>query len=171
MSAPRPSRRRIGRAGRPLLAVGIALIAVPIASTSTAAAKQPPRLFTGDTTGFFGEEPFEVEPAVISYTGDGTGILGGPREPGHRFGSLRWKRWGARKAVGVGKDWINDCKPSCGGGSFDPVRARVQASKVRNGRFRRLTIRFRYHGRWRVDRRVLHYTPDYYFWAIKGHVP
>ena len=97
---------------------------------------------------------FEVRPASISYTGDGTGFLGGsdgtgPLHPGH----LRWTSYTTRAGDARGVDWLNDCDPDCADGTFTAVPVRVHVFRPRSGHFTRMTLRYRYHGHRTVDRR------------------
>ena len=103
-----------------------------------------------------GTPTFEVRPAVISYTGDGTGIIGGSdgtgaRNPGH----LKWTRYTSRRGAATGVVWINDCDPDCAGGRFRGVKATVAVSRPARGHFRRLTLRYTYDGQRYTDRRKL----------------
>lgn len=105
---------------------------------------------------------FQVQPAVISYTGDGTGLVGGRdgksvRHPGH----LHWTTYNRRHGVGHGLLWLDDCTPSCADGRFHSTRVAVYVFSPRHGRFRRLTLRYTYHGKRYVDRRgIRHYSGD-----------
>ncbi len=101
---------------------------------------------------------FQIRPAVISYTGDGTGLLGGVdgtsvRHPGH----LHWSVYDAQEGVGHGLLWLNDCTPSCAGGSFHAVAVSVHAFLPKSGHFQRLTLTYTYQGKRYVDRRGIHY--------------
>ena len=118
---------------------------------------------------------FQVRPAWISYTGDGTGFLGGadgsgPSDPGH----LRWRRYGQRQGSARGVVWLNQCEPSCADGTFVSRRVRVHVFRPRHGRFTRLTLKYRYRGRRYADRRGLRHMPggDGYpaswVWGILG---
>jgi len=110
---------------------------------------------------------FAVRPAQISYTGDGTGVLGGGQRTGERgFGRITWTSWTRRSAHGRGKVWINDCRPDCAGGSFSPRPMRVSLSRPRDGKFRLLTIRYRYDGKAYVDRRSVVRQGRYWTYGI-----
>ncbi len=147
-----------------LLAAGLALLAV-LGVGPAAFAHSNVRLATQDV-----DHPLRVKPPVVGYTGDGTGYLGGRRtSPGHQNrGGLHWHRWGRRKASADGYAWLNDCRPSCAEGTFHPHRAKVHAGRPRHRKFTRLTIKFRYRGRWAHDHRALIRTSGYYQWAICG---
>lgn len=114
------------------------------------------------------EDGFYVRPAVVGYTGDGTGYLGGRNgSPANReFGTFHWRYWHRRQAAGTGVDWINDCERGCAGGSFHPRRATATAYRVRRGHFTRLRIRFRYRGHRVTDVRGLNSYGSYYGWEI-----
>lgn len=115
------------------------------------------------------EKPaFAVRPAQISYTGDGTGVLGGKRTGGSRFGRITWTSWTGRAAHGRGQVWINDCEPDCAGGSFSPRPVRIALSQPRGGKFRLLTIRYRYRGKAYVDRRDVERHGRYWTYGIAG---
>jgi hypothetical protein len=124
------------------------------------------------------EDELQVRPAVISYTGDGTGYVGGrTTSPDHyERGGIDWLSWGPRSAFGRGYVWINDCRPYCAAGHFHKHRGTVRASRPRHGLFTRLTITYRWRGRRAHDHRVLEHTPPYsaggqrypgfYYWGV-----
>lgn len=116
------------------------------------------------------EEPLQVKPKIIAYTGDGTGYLGGrDTNPSHldREG-LQWLSWGGPSAVARGYAWLNDCRPYCASGHFHPHRAIIRVRRPRHGLYTRLTIKFRYQHRWAYDHRILEYADGYYQWGICG---
>jgi len=97
---------------------------------------------------------FQTRPAVISYTGDGTGLLGGldgtsVSHPGH----LRWTVYDAKEGVAHGLLWLDDCTPSCAAGRFHAVAVTVHAFLPKNGMFQRLTLTYAYQGKHYIDRR------------------
>jgi len=134
-------------------------------SSSAMGARSELRLATQDA-----DEPLQVEPDVVSYTGDGTGYLGGrATSPGHLDqDGLHWLSWGGSTAAATGFAWLNDCRPYCARGHFHPHRAKVRVRRPRHGLYTRLTIKFRYQGRWAYDHRALEYVGGYYVWAICG---
>lgn len=139
----------------------IAAAALAGLTAAPAQAQRLPTLFTGQ----YAHEPdFAVRPAVVAYTGDATGFLGGAREPGHRFGSLRWKRWSGERARAKGLVWLNDCRPNCADGRFHGYRASVTATHPRHHRFTRLKIKFARHGHHRTDVRRLQKTGGTFAW-------
>jgi hypothetical protein len=147
-----------------------------IARTHHHAGPSKVRLATQD-----GEHPLQIRPALVSYTGDGTGYLAGRvSRPGNLDrGSLRWRSWKRRSGFATGYAWINNCRPSCAGGHFSKHRATVRVRRPRHGIFTRMTIRFRYGARHIVDHRALRhvpassyegtYYPGYYEWTICGN--
>ena len=132
------------------LTAGLLLaLAAPVASAST----RLPTLL-GDAAHF--RLTWQVRPASILSTGDGSAILGGfdgtgAAHPGH----LKWQSWTATGATGSGADWIDDCKPNCANGTFKAHPVKVAAFRPEDGHFTRLTLS--YHGpsrakRWRIRR-------------------
>jgi hypothetical protein len=107
-----------------------------------------PRLLAND-----GGHIWQVRPAQILYTGDGSGRLGGFDgtglvHPGH----VKWASWTQTEAVGSGAVWIDDL------GTVTAHRAEVTAFRRVEGRFTRLTLRYSYHGKLYVDRRGIRRT-------------
>ena len=96
----------------------------------------------------------QQRPYVISWTGDGTGYLGGAnarssvtradlQRGGIRgnMGRLRWTTWNATEGRAWGVDWLNNCIPSCGQGTFFPKNANVHVYRPNaSGIFTRLEI-------------------------------
>lgn len=128
-----------------LAAALIALCALsPSASVSLAAAL--PVL----PTELVGRQALEVRPAVVDFTGDGSGALGGftrrhsipkPRLRSLRqFGRLRWSTWNGNDARATGAVWIDNGIPDDAHGTFYPYQAEVRASRPRNGIFTRLAF-------------------------------
>lgn len=117
-------------------------------------------------------------PFVVSFTGDGTGYLGGwtgrkrvtradLRRTGLRasFGRLRWTTWNAREGRAFGIEWLNNCRPSCGEGTFYVVPVNVHVYRPNaSGIFTRLEIRSK---RGRVlDRRVAERQFGLWIWGV-----
>ncbi len=155
-----------------------ALVLVLLAAAATvpvAAAASLPRLATQAAEH---DEELQVRPATISYTGDGTGYVGGrTTSPDHyERGGIEWLTWGPRSAFGRGYVWINDCRPYCAAGHFHKHRGTVRAMRPRHGLFTRLKITYRWGGRRLQDHRVLERTPPYtaggetypgfYYWGV-----
>jgi hypothetical protein len=109
--------------------------------------------------------PWEVRPAQILYTGDGTGRLGGFDgtglvHPGH----LKWASWTQTQAKGSGAVWLDDF------GKVTAHRVTVRAFRPVKERFTRLTLRYSYHGKLIVDRRGIWRTGSlwsYYIISIR----
>lgn len=146
-----------------LLAACLALSAA-LSAGSVAAADPLPKLATQ-----LPEEELQVRPPIVSYTGDGTGFLGGRTSspPAHLDrGGIHWLSWGPRSAFGRGYAWINDCRPYCAAGHFHKHRATVRASRPRSGLFTRMVISYRWNGRELRDHRVLERSGGYWFWGL-----
>jgi hypothetical protein len=138
-----------------ILAAFVAALVLP----ASASASQPGMLIED---GGHTPKSFKVRPDQVSYTGDGTGILGGEGWTDgsgiDTFGRINWTTWNQREAKGTGINWINDCDPSCGGGTYYLAPATIHAFSVKGNKYRRLTIRRNYHGRIEYERRVLGVT-------------
>lgn len=104
---------------RKMTAAVVLIVALGV-PTAAAAVKLP--------TEVWGEQ---VRPYVVSWTGDGTGYLGGStgsktitkadfERKGFRkaFGRLQWTTWNAKEGRAWGVDWLNNCTPSCAEGTF-----------------------------------------------------
>jgi Cutinase len=112
------------------------------------------------------KHPFEVRPPVVTYTGDGSGVLGGFDGSGidrtrHKFnfGHLKWSAWTAEKAVGSGAVWLDDCNPDCADGTFTPTAVSVLGTAPRHGYFSRLTLKFSRDGKNVTDIRGVRHVP------------
>jgi hypothetical protein len=143
----------------------LVLLLVAVAMVPAARAASLPKLATQAAEH---DEELRVRPATISYTGDGTGYVGGrTTSPDHYDrGGIDWQSWDQRSAFGRGWVWINDCRPYCAAGHFHKARATVRASRPRDGLFTRLTIAYRWGGRDYRDHRVLEHAAGFYFWGI-----
>lgn len=158
-----------------VLSVALGGLLLCLAWAVGASAQSDVRLATQDP-----EHPLQVRPLTISYTGDGTGYLGGRKSfpRGLDRGGLHWISWGPRVADARGYAWLNNCRPDCARGSFHPYRARIRARRPRHGLFTRLIIKLRYRGGWVYDHRSLRHIPasyyegerypGYYEWDICG---
>jgi hypothetical protein len=105
-----------------------------------------------------GHPAFQVRPASISYTGDGTGFVGGLDGTGVRhLGRLGWTTYNRAQGLASGLLWLNDCLPNCAQGHFSATHVGVRVSSPRSGRFRRLTLTYDYRGHHYVDRLVIHH--------------
>lgn len=106
---------------------------------------------------------WKVRPNTISYTGDGTAIIGGAGGVSARYpGRLRWTTYTARQGVARGTVWLDDCNPDCATGTFRPAPVTVNVFGPKAGLFRYMTLKFAdpTTGRPRVDRRVARYQPE-----------
>jgi hypothetical protein len=101
----------------------------------------------------YANDGLQVEPATITYTGDGTGLIGGASA---RRGGITWFRWTSATAVGSGFNQLDDCVPSCAAGGY-AVRIQMWRPRTVDGIlvFTRLTI-FYPHGHPRGE--GSHYT-------------
>ena len=152
--------------GLPAVASAFVLVGILLASAALGAGKLPRLLADGP----HGRYTWQVRPAHILYTGDGTGRLGGfdgtgVAHPGH----LRWASWTRTQATGSGAVWLDDCTPDCAGGTFTAHGVEVRAFRPVKGRFTRLTLRYRFHGRAHVDRRGIRRTGGSWSYYIVGY--
>jgi hypothetical protein len=146
---------------RPVIASAV-LAASLAAATPAGASTALPKALTEGTP------QFAVRPAQIGFTGDGSGYVGGPRTSSSHFGRISWRSWTTRSAHGTGRVWINDCEPSCAGGTFHPYRVSVTLASPSAGRFRRLTLHYRHAGRAVTDVRRIERHGSYWSYAIVG---
>lgn len=70
-------------------------------------------------------EGLQVEPATITYTGDGTGFLGGA-DVRDKSSGIEWTQWTARTALGTGFDQLDNCEPDCADGTYTGYRVRIE---------------------------------------------
>jgi hypothetical protein len=93
-------------------------------------------------------EGLQVEPATITYTGDGTGFLGGA-DVRDKSSGIEWTQWTARAALGTGFDQLNNCDPDCAGGTYTGYQVRIEMWRprvlARTLVFTRMTIFFLRH--------------------------
>lgn len=145
----------------------VAVTAAVLGAPAAAAARLP-GVLTQDA-----HHPFVVRPAVIGYTGDGTGLIGGTdgtsaQHPGH----LRWPTYNDRQGVGRGTVWLNDCDPSCAEGEFSGVPVAVHVFSPKNGHFTRMTLQYTYNRKHYTDKRAIRHIPGgdgykgYWVWYI-----
>jgi hypothetical protein len=115
-----------------------------------------------------------VKPPVVSFTGDGSGFLGGfngsPRWDSKAgwvdLGSFTWRTWTGRDARGSGAAWLRSCwRPGCDKHRFTAYHATAHASLPVHGHFTRLAIVVIMNGRPTVDCRRVGYVgqPDNYY--------
>jgi hypothetical protein len=151
---------------RVLLTLVVAAATFAIAVTSGLAATQLPGVPTYLSSPASG---LKIRPTSITYTGDGTGVLGGISIKG----AIHWTSWTSQRALGTGYDRIDTCEKSCAGGPFFfyPVRLEAWRPGTLHGRlvFTRLT-------RWYTDKvpagSSSHYTfTDLYQYGGWGFSP
>jgi hypothetical protein len=137
----------------------LAVLALPAASSATTL----PGLLTSTT------DHFVVRPAVIGYTGDGTGYIGGldgrGRNAGRNdFGHIAWLTWSKQAATGTGALWSDDGIPNDAEGTFSSVPVKLRAFAPQDGHFTRLTLRYTENGEtFIVERGVKFYN------SVSGH--
>jgi hypothetical protein len=133
------------------------LAAAGVIAASAAGAGSPPvaPTFLGATAA---NQGLAVRPPAITYTGDGSGFIGGAssRNPKSK---IHWRKWTSKRAIGIGYNQLNDCQPSCADGTYHGYRVRIALWRSRTVRgvlvFTRMTI-FYVKGRPRGEPR--HYT-------------
>ena len=151
--------------------VVLAIVAL-VASTPPARPATGLPTLLGDSPRGAGYYTWQVRPAHIVYTGDGSGILGGfdgssARKPGH----LTWSTWTRTEARGKGAVWLDDCNPDCADGRYTPHAVKVRAFRRVDGRFRRLTLDYRLKGKRYVDRRGISSRIGFWRYYIIGYPP
>jgi hypothetical protein len=89
---------------------------------------------------------FQVKPASILYTGDGTGFFAGRKKADNHSGRLNWTSWTSTGGRGSGFNWLDNCQPSCAAGTFHqyPVKLHVWRPEHVGGHliFTRMTVRY-----------------------------
>jgi hypothetical protein len=104
---------------------------------------------------------FVVRPAVIGYTGDGTGYVGGFDGRGrNNFGHITWLTWTTQVATGTGALWGDNGIPNDAEGTFSPVPVKVRGFAPRDGHFTRLTLRYERNGENFIDERGVRFYPS-----------
>jgi hypothetical protein len=116
---------------------------------------------------------FSVRPRLIGLSGDGSNFLAGARQHGRQSssnpgwsGHIVWSSWTMTQALGTGGNWIDNCKPNCAGGTYYVHPAKLRAYDPQNGRFTRLWLRIRYHGRWHTYISKLVYSHSFWYWGL-----
>lgn len=157
------SSRRQPRSVAGLAAVFLCLLFVP---SALASARQPRLLADGP----HGVLTWQVRPAHILYTGDGSGRLGGFDGTGAAHpGDLKWTTLTRTQATGSGAVWLDNCTPDCADGKFTAYAVKVRAFRPVKGRFTRLTLRYSYHGKRRVDTRGIRRTGSFWSYYIVSY--
>jgi hypothetical protein len=72
----------------------------------------------------------QIKPATIGYTGDGTGFLSGASARSQNSG-IQWTKWTTDVALGTGFDQLDNCTPSCAGGTFRGYPAKIELWRPR----------------------------------------
>jgi hypothetical protein len=157
--------------------VSVTILAL-LAAAAPAHAKALPTL----PTDLGGAQELQVRPAVISFTGDGTGFFGGftgRRSLGHtrsatRFyaelGRIRLSTWNGALATGTGAVWLNNGIPNDAMGTFHPYPVSLRASDVAHGLFTHLSYRYTAQGMTSSGTLVAHFVqgfdgvPGYWAW-------
>lgn len=127
-------------------AVVVALGLLVLGSTAAGATSSLPGL----PSEVIGQPSLSVRPAVVVFTGDGSGVLGGsdgaPKWDANRgqfvgFGHFDWRVWTAQRAAGDGVVWTRTCwSTACGKHRYSRFPARAFASRPMDGRFTRLVV-------------------------------
>jgi hypothetical protein len=133
---------RIRARTRAVLALATAAAAIAaIAADASAAGTLP--LSPAYITATAANHGLQVRPAIIGYTGDGTGFLGGAH-PRSVHSGMHWTRWTTRLALGTGFNQLDNCNPSCAAGAFHGYRVKIEMWRPRTMHgarvFTRLTI-------------------------------
>lgn len=84
---------------------------------------------------------FAIRPATVVPSGDGAFLMGKLYKTG-RGHAIRWQSWSSSKAHGIGTVWIDNGIPNEAQGTFFGHAGSISASRVRGGRFTRMTIRW-----------------------------
>lgn len=109
------------------LVVVVAAIVVTAAGASASGTLPVSPTYLDATTAYDG---LQVKPATITYTGDGTGFLGGAHAR-NRNSRIHWTKWTAHRALGTGFNQLNDCNPDCAGGTFHGFRVKIELWRPR----------------------------------------
>ncbi len=143
-------------------AMATAVAAALMAVAASAPAQARPKLHDG-------VDGFEVRPATILVSGNGSAWLGGA---GHGeppdYGRIRWTAFRRSGARGRGRMFLNDCTPDCAGGTFSSWRAVIRARRVRDGHYTRLSASYERDGERVVTRwRLVRASPSYAYWLAQ----
>lgn len=149
--------------------------ASPGAGPQTAAARATaerasgsPRMLAYNASARFVRRPATVVPygnsaAVSTVLGRLTATRGKP---------IHWVRWNRTEAYGRGTLWQNDMTPTIAQGTWRGRPATLRAYRVVNGRYTRLTVRYRKNGTVRTSRmRLVKHGAGFYAWRVFVRVP
>jgi hypothetical protein len=70
-------------------------------------------------------------PKGITYSGDGSAFIAGPRDSTGHAMRIRWRSWGRHDAAGTGANWLDNCTPDCATGGFSVYPAALRLSRPR----------------------------------------
>jgi hypothetical protein len=109
----------------------LALIGVFAADASGSDTLPLSPVFIRATTAFDG---LQVKPARITYTGDGSGFLGGANARDLHSG-IDWTKWTTELALGTGFNQLDNCEPDCASGTFHghPVKIELWRPRTLSG--------------------------------------
>ncbi|HZU39955.1 MAG TPA: hypothetical protein VE992_02830 [Solirubrobacteraceae bacterium] len=149
-------RRRAQVAGRvAATAAALATVGALAAGASASGALPVSPIFLGSTAA---DHALAVRPTDITYTGDGTGFLGGAHARG-LHSAIHWTKWTTSVAVGSGYNQLDNCVPDCASGRFHGYAVKIELWRPRRLAgtlvFTRMTIFYK-HGRPAGEPR--HYT-------------
>jgi hypothetical protein len=108
---------------------------------------------------------FAIRPATVNPSGDGSFLIGKLYSTG-RGRAIRWLSWNTDRAYGLGTVWIDNGIPDEARGTFYGYRGSVAATRVRGGRYTRLTVSWKQNGRTRREAlKLTHaYSGSGWFW-------
>ena len=161
----------MAKIGRLLFVLAVVLVAPLCASLAFGAAFRP-TLLADAPHGFYS---WQIRPAHIVYTGDGSGVLGGFDGSGARHalhpGHLTWTSWTEEHAAATGAVWLDDCIPDCARSTFTARAVRVVAFRPVKGHFTRMTLTYTDHGRRHIDKRGIERRGGYWQYFIVSLTP
>jgi hypothetical protein len=120
-----------------LIAIAAIASVASVAEGNSRDAGFPPTLYTGGLGG-----KFVVRPGTI-LTMAGVTVLQSFGQMPNKGGRIQWRSWTNSVARGKGTLWTNDCTPTTADGTWHGRRTSVTVTRVRNGRFTRMTLRYR----------------------------
>ena len=99
-----------------------------------------------DAGGHLANSQFQIRPASIQISGDGSFYFDGRRKPHHHAAPLKWTSWTSTGGRGSGFNWVNNCMPNCASGTFHlyPVKLHVWRPRHVGGHFifTRMTVTY-----------------------------
>jgi hypothetical protein len=109
------------------------------AAATASTAQSLPRLLREDFS-----SRFRVRPVTLDPTGDGSIVVGKLATRGHH---IHWRVWNTVQAYGVATVWVDNGIPNVAQGTYHGFGGTLHASRVRDGRFTRLTVHYRVAGK------------------------